>query len=138
MASSGATPPSSTVPAMRVRIVQIDHYMLTTSRHADGSKDVREPLIRRSTKSSQLSILSVQCAPVLRVFGVTDGGQKVACHVHGVFPYMYVLWPTAPPSAPNRAAFATSLSAALHRSLSRTGPVQDEVCISGSVVSIEY
>ncbi|KAJ8253632.1 hypothetical protein COCON_G00202440 [Conger conger] len=32
-------------------------------------------------------------APIVRMFGVTDGGNSVCCHVHGFAPYLYVLAP---------------------------------------------
>lgn len=28
--------------------------------------------------------------PIVRMFGVTDGGHSVLCHVHGFLPYFYV------------------------------------------------
>lgn len=33
-------------------------------------------------------------APIMRMFGVTQGGNSVTCHVHGFFPYFYVTCPT--------------------------------------------
>ncbi|KAF5300035.1 hypothetical protein FQR65_LT09292 [Abscondita terminalis] len=32
--------------------------------------------------------------PVMRMFGVTEGGNSVCCHIHGFSPYFYVLLPT--------------------------------------------
>ena len=33
-------------------------------------------------------------APVMRMFGVTMGGNSVCCHVHGFHPYVYLPAPT--------------------------------------------
>ncbi|KXS16767.1 DNA polymerase delta catalytic subunit [Gonapodya prolifera JEL478] len=35
----------------------------------------------------------VSRVPVLRMFGVTDAGNSIVCHVHGFFPYFYVAAP---------------------------------------------
>lgn len=44
--------------------------------------------------------------PIIRMFGVTDAGQSVCCHVHGFAPYFYV---PAPNGENNPiAAFATA------------------------------
>uniref|UniRef100_A0A3Q3GJZ8 DNA polymerase n=1 Tax=Labrus bergylta TaxID=56723 RepID=A0A3Q3GJZ8_9LABR len=32
--------------------------------------------------------------PIIRMFGVTDGGNSVCCHIHGFAPYFYVPAPT--------------------------------------------
>ena len=43
--------------------------------------------------------------PILRIFGVTDGGHSVCLHVHGFTPYFYVLAPPGksppPPKKPH-------------------------------------
>lgn len=31
--------------------------------------------------------------PIMRIFGVTDSGNSVCCHVHGFSPYLYVSLP---------------------------------------------
>lgn len=31
--------------------------------------------------------------PIIRIFGVTDIGNTICCHVHNFFPYFYVTWP---------------------------------------------
>uniref|UniRef100_A0AAR2J5N0 DNA polymerase n=1 Tax=Pygocentrus nattereri TaxID=42514 RepID=A0AAR2J5N0_PYGNA len=38
--------------------------------------------------------------PVVRMFGVTDGGNSVCCHVHGFAPYFYVPAPAGEPQPP--------------------------------------
>lgn len=35
--------------------------------------------------------------PVVRMFGVTDSGNSVCCHVHGFAPYFYVPAPAGKP-----------------------------------------
>lgn len=65
--------------------------------------------------------------PILRVFGITEHGQKVCAHVHGVFPYLYVLWSGAAPTVAARTALAAAINAALHKSLGRTGDIKEEV-----------
>lgn len=32
--------------------------------------------------------------PIMRMFGVTELGNSVCCHVHGFNPYLYVIAPT--------------------------------------------
>lgn len=32
--------------------------------------------------------------PIMRMFGVTELGNSVCCHVHGFSPYLYVIAPT--------------------------------------------
>lgn len=32
--------------------------------------------------------------PIIRMFGVTDSGNSVCCHVHGFAPYFYVPAPS--------------------------------------------
>jgi DNA polymerase delta subunit 1 len=51
-------------------------------------------------------------APVMRVFGVTDEGNSICCHIHGFHPYIYVPAPAGfePRHLPG---FRKSLNAAL-------------------------
>lgn len=37
--------------------------------------------------------------PIIRMFGVTDSGNSVCCHVHGFAPYFYVPAPNGEYSA---------------------------------------
>lgn len=71
----------------RVRVIELDHYMSKPLEHAD---------ILYSLFSHQ----PIRELPIIRVWGRTPGGQSACCHVHGVFPYLYVdlaeaAWDTA-------------------------------------------
>ncbi|KAI9039172.1 DNA-directed DNA polymerase zeta catalytic subunit REV3 [Aspergillus affinis] len=64
----------------QVRLNCLDHYQAISSEfdppftYKDGSaKDQYKPRV-----------------PVIRIFGVTETGQKVCVHVHGAIPYLYV------------------------------------------------
>ncbi|KAL8733631.1 MAG: hypothetical protein Q9166_002041 [cf. Caloplaca sp. 2 TL-2023] len=64
----------------RVRLNCVDHYQGTPT-----AFDPRLPM--RSHQSQQKEPPKV---PVIRVFGVTETGQKVCAHIHGAFPYLYI------------------------------------------------
>ncbi|KAJ3336227.1 DNA polymerase delta catalytic subunit [Gonapodya sp. JEL0774] len=52
----------------------------------DDVMDVRHPVIPGPLHAARL--------PVIRMYGVTDAGNSIVCHVHGFYPYFYV---PAPP-----------------------------------------
>lgn len=60
-----------------LRIVTVDHYLAA-------------PVPRLDPGFSRLGGWEVWKVPVIRIFGVTSGGQKACLHVHGVFPYLCV------------------------------------------------
>ena len=65
---------------------------------------------------------------MLRIFGITEHGQKVAAHVHGVYPYLFIPWSLVEPPLATRTALAASINAALHRSLNRNSEIKEEAC----------
>lgn len=40
--------------------------------------------------------------PIVRMFGVTDSGNSVCCHIHGFAPYFYVPAPNGKPPITGR------------------------------------
>lgn len=66
--------------AFRVRLNCVDHYQALPNKY--------DPLLPLDSGSQPKK--SPAKVPVIRVFGATEGGQKVCAHVHGVFPYLYV------------------------------------------------
>ena len=63
----------------RVRLNCIDHYQGNPTQF-----DPRLPVLNfEDTQKSPK-------APIIRVFGATESGQKVCAHIHGVFPYLYI------------------------------------------------
>ncbi|OAQ98581.1 hypothetical protein LLEC1_01554 [Akanthomyces lecanii] len=64
----------------RVRLNCIDNYQATPT--------VYDPQLRNDIRPSQAA--RGPKAPVIRVFGSTETGQKVCAHIHGAFPYLFV------------------------------------------------
>ncbi|XP_064489421.1 DNA polymerase zeta catalytic subunit-like isoform X2 [Ornithodoros turicata] len=60
-----------------LRIVTVDHYLAP-------------PVYPLDPQFSKFRGNEVWQVPVLRVFGVTPGGQKACLHVHGIFPYLCI------------------------------------------------
>ncbi|GAA5859597.1 hypothetical protein JCM8547_006156 [Rhodosporidiobolus lusitaniae] len=75
----GVTAPSAPFPDqfMRFRLSVIDFVM---------SDEVNKYDNRRSPFSKD----PLYKVPIIRIFGATDKGQRVAAHVHGAFPYIYI------------------------------------------------
>lgn len=48
--------------------------------------------------------------PIIRMFGVTDGGNSVCCHIHGFAPYFYVPAPSGKCSSMGQLRGAIALS----------------------------
>ena len=75
---------SSAREPFRMRIVFRDHLQLTPTHSSDVS---RSPLTEREPFR----------IPVIRLFGITPGGQRACLLVHGYLPYFYVEWGSSPP-----------------------------------------
>ncbi|KAM7309170.1 DNA polymerase zeta catalytic subunit [Ixodes scapularis] len=73
----GVTSGDPGLPMFSLRIVTVDHYLAA-------------PVPRLDPGFSRLGGWEVWKVPVIRIFGVTSGGQKACLHVHGVFPYLCV------------------------------------------------
>ena len=55
--------------------------------------------------------------PVLRMYGVTEGGNSVCAHLHGFLPYFYVPLPSEEFKVEHCAAFRSSLDGAVLRDM---------------------
>lgn len=64
----------------RVRLNCIDHYQAMAS-ELDPPLPFRDEVSEKDFKPK---------VPVIRIFGATETGQRVAVHVHGAFPYLYI------------------------------------------------
>lgn len=64
----------------RVRLNCIDHYQAAPTEF--------DPKLPKGDETPRPKYSPN--VPVIRVFGVTDSGQKVCAHIHGAFPYLYV------------------------------------------------
>ncbi|XP_066903422.1 DNA polymerase zeta catalytic subunit isoform X2 [Halyomorpha halys] len=60
-----------------IRIITVDHYM---SKPVSGF----DPLYSHFRNSA------VKEVPVIRIFGVTQSGEKACAHIHGAFPYVCI------------------------------------------------
>ncbi|CEH17017.1 probable catalytic subunit of dna polymerase zeta upr-1 [Ceraceosorus bombacis] len=96
-------------PLFRLRLINIDHVLCDPTpydRATSAFNPPDQPLLRK--------------VPVLRIFGATPQGQRVCCHVHGVFPYTYIEY-----TGSLRPDFVLSYISRLGRSLN--------ACISASL-----
>ncbi|KAK3098309.1 hypothetical protein FSP39_018263 [Pinctada imbricata] len=84
-----------------LRIVTTDHYQAT-------------PIPGLDVLHSDFRSADVYKVPVIRIYGSTPAGQKTCMHVHGVFPYLYVLYDGTQPWDRYMRLFATSLDKAIN------------------------
>ena len=93
---------------LSMRIVDADYYLDKPIRNLDVDFSVfRQSKIPR--------------VPVIRIFGATTKGQKTCLHVHGVFPYLYVILPSDVDDAQKFSKkFAMSLDFAIQVALGKS------------------
>ncbi|KAF2723681.1 hypothetical protein K431DRAFT_282779 [Polychaeton citri CBS 116435] len=91
----------------RVRLNCVDHYQSHPT-HLDP------PLWGPRSSATQRD--SLPQVPVIRVFGSTETGQKVCCHVHGAFPYLYIPY-AGPPEDDAVEAYTTTLRHSIDHAL---------------------
>ena len=51
---------------------------------------VSKPTILDRRRGESLPLSEFKVVPVIRIFGNLPTGHQVLCHVHGVFPYIYI------------------------------------------------
>ncbi|KXT16901.1 hypothetical protein AC579_4724 [Pseudocercospora musae] len=66
----------------RVRLNCLDHYQAPPTS--------LDPPIWGPQATTSTQLAKLPDVPVIRVFGSTETGQKVCCHIRGAFPYLYV------------------------------------------------
>ncbi|KAL6713544.1 DNA polymerase zeta [Lecanora helva] len=66
----------------RVRLNCVDHYQAEPTEF--------DPKIPNKYGNNESK--ATPRVPVIRVFGATETGQKVCAHIHGAFPYLYIMY----------------------------------------------
>ncbi|KAJ3178228.1 DNA polymerase zeta [Gaertneriomyces sp. JEL0708] len=95
-------------PLISVRLLSLDHYLATPTEYDVPLTQFAPPNAGRLT-----SVLKV---PVIRVFGVTETGQKCCLHVHDCYPYIFVEYNGAPEDDVN--AYCYHLGTSINHALS--------------------
>ena len=117
---------NSATPFFSLRIVSLDNYMATPSDELahglgiDASRTAYGDSVVGATEP-------VQRWPVVRIYGATPAGQKALLHLHGSWPYFYVLWPEAlPADGEETDRFLHSFGCAVERAIEVSESVANE------------
>eukprot|EP00002_Diphylleia_rotans_P013155 TRINITY_DN2562_c0_g1_i23.p1 TRINITY_DN2562_c0_g1~~TRINITY_DN2562_c0_g1_i23.p1 ORF type:complete len:1638 (+),score=290.27 TRINITY_DN2562_c0_g1_i23:62-4975(+) len=81
MATQGSVREDLLRARFSVRLVDIDYYL-------------SPPIDGLDTKSCSWTGNPIKEVPIIRIFGSTPKGQRCCCHVHHVFPYLLIPYPT--------------------------------------------
>lgn len=118
---SEATDESAPVeaPYIRIRLTAIDHVQtpvkqlpraLASDRSQTDERYHSLPYVFRSSPILGTDV-AIERAPVVRIFGATEGGQRCCLHVHGHLPYVYVEYTGGRKPSEDKAAKAGDLAA---------------------------
>ncbi|KAH8553586.1 DNA polymerase zeta catalytic subunit [Umbelopsis sp. PMI_123] len=97
--------PSTRSAFLKVRIVNIDHYLAEP-----GSMD-------HTVSPFSLEPQPLLKVPIVRVFGSTPAGQKVCLHIHQAFPYFYVPYPGQDMSLEALQAYSYQLGQTINKAM---------------------
>ena len=99
-----------------VRLVVMDHY-------------IASPIHSLDSLISDFKGTPVRKVPVLRVFGSTPAGQTCCLHLHGIFPYMFIVCAHAKRGEPGLCVQTCHLPRQGHQHLDEPGKLRRATCL---------
>ena len=72
---------------MKIKTFTHDYYLLTlpTSLDSQFYREFPDYAEKFDFRGNHISV-----APVARIYGTNEFGQKCCCHIHGFFPFFYI------------------------------------------------